>query len=132
VPSHGALTVAGAITFVIGALMLFDPAGPAYQVSLWTAVAVAAVLAALIGVGLAKSATLRRRPPEVDAARVVGWDGLVRRDGLVLVGGELWRAHRADGAPLRPGEHVVVQSLDDELALVVTPSSPTEPERVFT
>ena len=41
VPSHGALTVAGAITFVIGALMLFDPAGPAYQVSLWTAVAVA-------------------------------------------------------------------------------------------
>ena len=29
VTSHGALTLAGAVTFVIGALMLFDPAGPA-------------------------------------------------------------------------------------------------------
>ena len=33
VPTHGALTVAGGITFVLGALMLFDPAGEAYQVS---------------------------------------------------------------------------------------------------
>ena len=41
VTSHGALTLAGAVTFVIGALMLFDPAGPAYQVSLWTALAIA-------------------------------------------------------------------------------------------
>jgi membrane-bound serine protease (ClpP class) len=131
-PSHGALTVAGAVTFVIGALMLFDPAGPAYQVSLWTAVGVAVLLALLIGIGLTKSVALRRRPPEVDAARVVGWDGIVRRDGLVLVGGELWRAHRSDGRPLQPGEHVVVQSLGDELELVVTPSSPTEPERVHT
>jgi membrane-bound serine protease (ClpP class) len=128
-PSHGALTVAGAVTFVVGALMLFDPAGPAYQVSLWTAVGVAALLALLIGVGLAKSMALRRRPPEVDAARIVGWEAVVRRDGLVQVGGELWRARRDDGRPLQPGEHVVVQSLGDELDLVVSPS-PREPERV--
>jgi membrane-bound serine protease (ClpP class) len=29
VPTHGALTLAGAVTFVLGALMLFDPAGEA-------------------------------------------------------------------------------------------------------
>ena len=46
VTSHGALTLAGAVTFVIGALMLFDPAGPAYQVSLWTALAIAGTLVA--------------------------------------------------------------------------------------
>ena len=133
VPSHGALTVAGAITFVIGALMLFDPAGPAYQVSLWTAVSVAVVLALLIGVGLAKTVSIRRRPPEVDAQRVVGSEAEVRRDGLVFVGGELWRAHRADGGVLVPGEHVVVQALGDGLELVVTPSpSEQEPERVST
>jgi membrane-bound serine protease (ClpP class) len=131
VPSHGALTVAGAVTFVVGALMLFDPAGPAYQVSLWVAVSVAVGLALLIGVGIAKSVALRRRPPEVDAERIVGWDAVVRRDGLVLVGGELWRAHSEDGRPLVPGEHVVVQSLGDELELVVT-QSPSKPERVST
>ena len=41
VPSHGALTVAGGITFVLGALLLFDPAGDAYQVSIWTALGIA-------------------------------------------------------------------------------------------
>ena len=130
-PTHGALTAAGAVTFVIGALMLFDPAGPAYQVSLWTAVVVAGTLVLLIGLGLVKAAAARRRPPEVDAQRIVGGDAEVRRDGLVRVGGELWRAHRVDGEPLVPGEHVVVQAVDDGLELVVTPSS-TNPERVPT
>ncbi len=50
--SHGALALAGAVTFVIGALILFDPAGEAYQVSLWTAVGIAATLALLFGVAL--------------------------------------------------------------------------------
>ena len=49
VTSHGALTLAGAVTFVIGALMLFDPAGPAYQVSVWTALAIAGTLVLLLG-----------------------------------------------------------------------------------
>ena len=40
VPSHGALALAGAISFVVGALMLFDPAGEGYQVSIWVALAV--------------------------------------------------------------------------------------------
>ncbi len=40
VPSHGALALAGAVSFVIGALMLFDPAGEGYQVSIWVALAV--------------------------------------------------------------------------------------------
>ena len=34
IPSHGALTLAGIVAFVFGSLLLFDPAGPAYQVSL--------------------------------------------------------------------------------------------------
>ena len=128
-PSHGALTLAGAATFVIGSLMLFDPAGPAYQVSLWTALAVAGLLVLLIGFGLVKVVAARRRPPQVDPVRVIGGEGVVRRDGMVSVDGELWHAHRADGAPLVPGEHVVVQSLVDGLELVVTPST-TEPEGV--
>ena len=62
VTSHGALTLAGAVTFVIGALMLFDPAGPAYQVSLWTALAIAGTLVLLLGVALSRIVKARRNP----------------------------------------------------------------------
>jgi membrane-bound ClpP family serine protease len=33
VVSHGALTLAGAVAFVVGSLMLFDPAGEAFDPS---------------------------------------------------------------------------------------------------
>ncbi len=123
VPSHGALTVAGGIMFVIGALMLFDPAGEAYQVSLWVAVAIASTLALVIGVGLAKAAAARRRPPEVDVNRMIGGEAEVRRQGYVAVGGELWRARTIDGSPLVPGDRVSVESVDDDLELVVSAST---------
>jgi membrane-bound serine protease (ClpP class) len=118
--SHGALSVAGAITFVIGALMLFDPAGEAYQVSIQVALAIAGTLALLFGFAFTKAAQARRRPAAVGMHRLVGEDAQVRGDGLVFVDGELWRARTADGSPLRPGGRVRVESVQqDELALVV-------------
>ncbi len=50
--SHGALALAGAITFVIGALILFDPAGEAYQVSIQVALAIAGHAGAAVRVRL--------------------------------------------------------------------------------
>jgi membrane-bound serine protease (ClpP class) len=127
VVSHGALTLAGAITFVIGALMLFDPAGPAYQVSLEVAIGIAAALALVIGFALAKAAAARRRPAEVGVHRLVGEHGSVRRDGLVFVAGELWQARSADGAPLMPGERVQVEAVEEDgLRLVVGSTSSSE------
>ena len=32
--------------------------------------------------------------------------------GQVFVAGELWQAHRADGADLTPGDHVQVEAVD--------------------
>jgi membrane-bound serine protease (ClpP class) len=120
VASHGALSVAGAITFVIGALMLFDPAGEAYQVSMQVALAIAGTLAVLFGVAFTKAARARIAPAAVGAHRLVGEDAQVRGDGLVFVEGELWRARTTDGSPLRPGERVRVESVhQDELELVV-------------
>jgi membrane-bound serine protease (ClpP class) len=126
VPSHGALTLAGAVMFVIGSLMLFDPAGEAYQVSLWTAIGIAGTLALLIGVALTRVARVRRRPAEVGVARLVGEEGETRRNGYVLVDGELWRARAADGRPLVPGERVRVEAVDDGLELVVVGSGNLE------
>ena len=126
--SHGALALAGAVTFVIGALILFDPAGEAYQVSIQVALAIAGTLALLFGFAFTKAAQARSRPAAVGTHRLVGEHALVRGDGLVFVEGELWRAHTADGSPLRPGERVRIESVEqDELQLVVGAQHVTEP-----
>ncbi|HSL65168.1 MAG TPA: nodulation protein NfeD [Gaiellaceae bacterium] len=112
VVSHGALTVAGAVSFVFGALILFDPAGPAYQVSLPVALAIAGTLAAFMFFVVAKLVEVRRKPVEVGERTIVGAHGVVGRGGWVHANGELWHAVAEDGAPLREGDHVIVTSVD--------------------
>ncbi len=119
VPSHGALALAGAVTFVIGALMLFDPAGDAYQVSLWTALAIAGTLTLLLGVALTRVVKARRNPVEVGVGTLVGLDAVVRSDGWVTVAGERWHARSEDGSRLEPGAHVTVTAVEEGLDLVV-------------
>ena len=126
VPTHGALAVAGAVTFVLGALMLFDPAGEAYQVSLPVALAIAGTLTLLLGFALTRVVRAARRPVAVGTQGLVGEEGVVRREGFVFLNGELWRAHAADDSPLVPGEHVRVEEIGDDLQLVVGSMSPTE------
>jgi membrane-bound serine protease (ClpP class) len=125
VPSHGALTVAGAVAFVFGALMLFDPAGPAYQVSLEVALAVAVTLAAFMGLAVTKIVQVRRKPVEVGAHTLVGSTGVVRGDGFVFANGELWRARVPEA--VRSGERVVVESVDDHLVMDVRPADEPQP-----
>ncbi len=129
VPTHGAITLAGAILFVLGALMLFDPAGDAYQVSLPVAVAIAGTLALLLGFALTRVVRAARNPVAVGTHGLVGGEGVVRREGLVQVNGELWQAHTDDGSPLTPGDHVRVERVEEGLQLVVgSPVSPSEEE----
>jgi membrane-bound serine protease (ClpP class) len=123
--SHGALAVAGAIMFTIGALMLFDPAGDAYQVSLPVALAIAGTLALMFGLALTKAAQVRRVPVAVGSHRLVGESAVVRGEHLVFVDGELWHARSADGSPLVTGEHVLVEGVEpDTLELVVGSPQP--------
>jgi membrane-bound serine protease (ClpP class) len=125
VVSHGALTLAGAVAFVIGSLMLFDPAGENYQVSLQVALIVAATMAAMVGLALAKIVQVRRAPVVTGQSELIGQVGVVRQaldpEGLVFVHGELWRA-RTSGGPVPPGEAVRVEGLDDGLTLTVAPT----------
>jgi membrane-bound serine protease (ClpP class) len=133
VPSHGALTLAGVVAFVLGSLLLFDPAGDAYQVSWQVSLAIAGTLGLFMVLVVAKLIQIRRKPVEVGVHGLVGEHGVVRditRDGgLVFVNGELWRAHRADGQPLELGGHVAVESvLEDGLELVVAPTAGKQAE----
>jgi membrane-bound serine protease (ClpP class) len=112
VVSHGALALAGGICFAIGSLMLFDPAGDAYQVSKWTAVGVAATLSLFTAFLIVKIAQARRRPVTVGVHQLVGARARARDGSLVSVNGELWRARTTDGEPLRPGEEVEVAGVN--------------------
>ena len=127
VPTHGALAVAGSVTFVLGALMLFDPAGAAYQVSLPVALAIAGTLTLMLGFAVTRVVRARRNPVAVGATRLVGEEGVVRRNGMVSLNGELWRAHTADDVPLVPGSRVRVEEIEPDLRLVVgSTQAPTE------
>jgi membrane-bound serine protease (ClpP class) len=116
--SHGALTVAGAVCFVFGCLLLFEPAGSSYQVSLSVALAVAGAFSLFFAFALAKILQVRRRPASVGAHTIVGARGQVRRDGLVAVRGELWQARGDDGEALEAGDEVEVVGVEG-LSLVV-------------
>ena len=126
VASHGALAVAGAVSFVFGALLLFEPAGPSYQVSLPVAIGIASSIGLFLALVVAKAVQARRRPVAVGAHSLVGAVGVVRPGGLVAVKGELWQARSVDGSPLRSGQEVVVVEVD-RLTLVVRPLLEREP-----
>ena len=130
VASHGALALAGAVSFVVGAVMLFDPAGDAYQVSLPVALAVAGALGLFFAVALGKVVQARRRPVTVGMENLEGARGRVRHDGLVSVHGELWQAHALGGAPLAAGDEVAVERVEDGLVLAVRPLREREAEHV--
>lgn len=122
VTTHGALALAGAISFVFGSLMLFDPAGDAYQVSLPVALAIAGTFALLTIFAVGKAVQARRRVPVTGQEELVGEVGIVRRaldpSGTVFVHGELWQA-RTDGEPLAEGDEVEVEGIEDGLVLQV-------------
>ncbi len=121
VASHGALTIAGAVSFIFGALILFDPAGPLYDVSLAVAVGIGGTIALITAVALAKVVQARRRPAEVGAQSLVGMTGTARYGGQIFANGELWRARAEDDSELVPGEPVEVVGVDDGLVLEVRP-----------
>ncbi len=125
VASHGALALAGAASFVVGALMLFDPAGPDYQVSLSVALAVGGAMALITLLVVAKIVQARRRPAQTGQEELVGELGIVRSalqpSGLVFVHGEIWRAH-TDGDPIPAGATIRVEAIEDGLVLAVRPA----------
>jgi membrane-bound serine protease (ClpP class) len=121
VTSHGALTVAGLISFVIGALMLFRNAPAPYHTNLWLIVSIAAVLGTVWAFAITKAVQVRRRPVSVGPQLMVGEIGEFRGDGQVFVRGELWRARTPEGQLLRRGQKVRVDKVEPDLVLGVEP-----------
>jgi len=120
VTSHGALTVSGLISMVVGSLLLFHNAPAPYNnVNTPLVVAFAVAIGGFWAIAITKAVQVRRRPVAVGPQMIVGEIGEARRDDLVFVHGELWRARPADGAPLRPGQRVRVAAVGPDLSLDV-------------
>ncbi len=120
VTSHGALTIAGLICLAVGSIMLFQNAPAPYHTSKPLVIGVAVGLGSIWAFAVGKAWQARRSPVIVTPERIAGAIGEVRRDGLVFVNGELWQARVANGAQLRPGDRVQVESRDG-LVLIVKP-----------
>jgi membrane-bound serine protease (ClpP class) len=119
VVTHGALTVSGLISLGFGMALLFHTAPAPYHTNVPLVVGFTLAIGLFWVFGLTKAVEVRRRPPMIEPARVVGAEAVVRAPGQVFVEGELWRAHRADGGDLVPGAHVRVAGMEG-LELIVT------------
>ncbi len=102
-PTHGALTIAGAASFIVGALVLFNsPRTPDFQrVSVPLVVGASAVTAATFALVVNFAIRAQRYPVLTGQESLVGRSGFARSDlsrqGTVQVAGELWSAELVDG-----------------------------------
>lgn len=133
VPSFGALTVGGLVSFVLGSyLLVAEGAPPGYEIApavIWTITALLLAFFLFLG-GSVLRARLRR--PSTGRENLVGRIGIVRRalapDGMVFLAGELWHA-TAEGLPeggeIAATSAVVVLGVDG-LCLRVRPATAAE------
>ncbi len=130
-PTHGALTTAGVISLIVGALVLFNsPNVPSFQ-----RVSVPLVIGTSIFIGLIFFGILlfairaQKTPIRMGQESLVGRTGMVRRTvpvrsasastGIVQLGGEQWTAELADGEDSLPQGTLVVVERVEGLRLIV-------------
>ena len=120
VTSHGALTVSGLISMVVGSLLLFHNAPAPYNnVNTPLVIAFAVAVGGFWAIAISKAVAVRRSPVSVGPQTIVGEIGEAKRDDLVFVHGELWRARPRGGSPLRPGQRMRVAGVGADLSLDV-------------
>jgi membrane-bound serine protease (ClpP class) len=115
-PTHGALTVAGVISFIIGTLVLFNsPGTPDFQrVSVPLVVSVSISIGALFLLILLFALRALRVPISSGAESFAGKMGTARTvvdrtGGQVQLGSELWSAEAVEGSgKIRKGDKVEV------------------------
>lgn len=117
-PTHGALTIAGVASFIVGALVLFNsPSVPAVQRVSVPLVFGLGGLTALFFLTLLTFALRAQRVPVLTGREsITGRVGFARSDinprGTVQVGGEQWSAELAEpGVPIGAGARVEVVSV---------------------
>lgn len=125
--THGVLAIAGGVSIILGAVLLFHHDELAPKAELWFVVG-GAVVATVILAGLSLMAlSVQRLPDRTGSAVLVGLVAPVRVGAAgapkVFVDGALWEARSA--APLTDGQLVEVTGVDG-LAVLVKPTARSE------
>jgi membrane-bound serine protease (ClpP class) len=116
-PTHGALTTAGTISFISGALVLFNttrwPGFP--QVNVYLVVGTGLAFAAFFLFLLSFALRAQKEPLLFGPESLPGKSGWAETDilkaGMVRIDGELWQAKRAVDSPIiQAGDEVIVQT----------------------
>ena len=114
-PTHGALTVAGVASFIVGALVLFNsPGTPDFQrVSVPLVIAVGITIGLLFFGILMFALRALRVPVSAGVESYVGKTGTARTSvdgsgGQVQLQSELWSAESVDGSAIGKGDRVEV------------------------
>jgi len=121
--THGVLTAGGLIAFFLGALLLFEPAGPGFRLSLTLIVPATVITAAfflfVVGAGLRAQRLPRRVGREALIGRTAAALTPISADrGKIFVEGEYWNA-RSD-TPIEPGRPIEIVGMSG-LTLQVKP-----------
>ncbi len=117
-PTHGALTIAGSASFVVGALVLFNsPGTPQFsRVSVPLVIGSAAIMGATFLLIVTFALRAQRAPIRTGKQALIGRTGSARSvidpTGYVQLGGERWSAELAPGGEAIPeGARVEVVEL---------------------
>jgi membrane-bound serine protease (ClpP class) len=118
-PTHGALTIAGVASFIIGALVLFNSAGTPHfqQVSIPLVVFVGVFIGLIFAVILGYALRAQRRPIITGQESFGGEIGYAVSEfdptGQVQAAGELWSAEAEEGSgSIHSGDKVEVIKVD--------------------
>ncbi len=123
--THGVLTGGGIIAFFFGALLLFEGAGPAFQLSMMAILPATILTAAffifVVGAGLRAQRLPVRNGRETLLGRVVpAVTAIDAKDGKLFVEGEYWNARSE--IPVAPGTPVEILGFNG-LTLNVRPKT---------
>jgi membrane-bound serine protease (ClpP class) len=125
---HGALALAGAVSLVIGSLLLWSSPEPELRVSLEWISTVTVLTLAVMSTLLVVAMKVRRRPVRTGAEGMLREHGVARSPlaprGKVFVHGELWDAVAEQ--PVQAGEPVEVVAVRD-MILAVRPAGGRAP-----
>lgn len=114
VTSHGVLGIGGIISLIFGGLLLTSGNEAEASVSPWVIAVVAVPIGALMLTVFVSIIRVRRMPPRMGLATVVGRTVVARSaltpEGYVFMDGENWQAEAEDGT-VQPGESVIVTQI---------------------
>ncbi|MFQ5875886.1 MAG: nodulation protein NfeD, partial [Dehalococcoidia bacterium] len=114
VPSHGALTIGGIISMLLGSLMLIDSPAPYLNISLQVIISMTLATAVFFLLLVRAVVLVHRVRPATGSEWLLSATGVVMNweggSGKVFIRGELWNA-QADG-PFQEGQEVQVVGMD--------------------